>query len=96
MQAFIDRFKTQVITTTVNLLRERYTLTNAEKNRESRKYAQKIIKWVKFAKLTSSFNQLNIVYNEIDAELKRDLKKSFKNTTIDDYLQFLNDCKNNL
>ncbi len=93
MQALIDRFKTQVITTIVNLLRERYTLTNAERNRESRKYVQKIIKWVKFAKMTSSFNQLNIVYNEIDAKLRRDLKKSSKNITIDDYLQLLNDCK---
>ncbi len=43
--------------------------------------------------MISSFNQLNIVYNEIDAELKRNLKKSFKNTTIDHYLQLLNDCK---
>jgi hypothetical protein len=43
--------------------------------------------------MTSSFNQLNIVYNEIDAELRRDLKKSSKDITIDDYLQLLNDCK---
>jgi DNA-binding transcriptional MerR regulator len=94
VQTFIARFKTEVTTTTINLLKKRYTLTNAERNRESREYAQKIIRWVKFAKMTSTFNQLNIVYNEIDAELRRDLKKSFKDTTIDDYLQFLNDCKN--
>jgi hypothetical protein len=94
IQTFIARFKTQVTTTTTNLLKKRYTLTNAERNRESREYAQKIIKWVKFAKMTSTFNQLNIVYNEIDAELQRDLKKSSKDTTIDDYFQFLNDCKN--
>jgi hypothetical protein len=93
IQTFIVRFKTQVITATVNLLRERYTLTNAKKNRESREYAQKVIRWIKFAELTSSFNQLNIVYNEIDAEFRRDLKKSFKETSIDEYLQFLNDCK---
>jgi hypothetical protein len=93
MQTLTASFKTQVTTTTINLLKERYTLMNAERNRESRKYAQKIIKWAKFAKMTSSFNQLNIVYNEIDAELKRDLKKSSKNITIDDYLQLLNDCK---
>jgi hypothetical protein len=94
VQAFIARFKTQITTTTINLLRERYTLTNAEKNRESREYAQKVIRWAKFAKMTSSFNQLNIVYNEIDVELRRDLKKSFRDTTIDDYLQLLNDCEN--
>jgi hypothetical protein len=94
IQTLIARFKTQVTTTTINLLKERYTLTDAERNRESREYAQKVIRWIKSAKMISSFNQLNIVYNEIDAELRRDLKKSFRNTTIDDYLQLLNDCKN--
>jgi hypothetical protein len=94
IQTFIARFKTQVTTTTVNLLKERYILTNAERNRESREYAQKIIRWIKFAKMTSSFNQLNIVYNDIDVEFRRDLKKSFKNTTIDDYFQLLDECKN--
>jgi ribosomal protein L17 len=93
-QTFIARFKTQITIATANLLKERYILTNAERHRESREYAQKIIRWAKFAKLTSSFNQLNIVYNEIDSELRRDLKKSTKNTTIDDYLQLMNDCKN--
>ncbi len=93
VQALIARFKTQATTTTANLLKKRYTLTNAERNRESREYAQKVIRWVKFAKMFSSFNQLNIVYNEINAELRRDLKKSSKNTTINDYLQLLNDYK---
>jgi hypothetical protein len=94
VQTLTARFKTQVTTTTANLLKERYTLMNAERNRESREYVQKIIRWTKFTKMTSSFNQLNIVYNEIDAELKRDLKKSSKDITIDDYLQLLNDYKN--
>ncbi len=93
-QTLIARFKIQVTIATINLLKERYTLTNANRNRESRKYVQKIIRWVKSAKMISLFNQLNIIYNEIDAEFKRDLKKFFKNTTIDDYLQLLNDCKN--
>jgi hypothetical protein len=94
IQTFIVRFKTQITIVIVNLLKERYILTNAKRNRKSREYAQKIIRWAKFAKMTSSFNQLNIVYNDINAEFRRDLKKSFKNTTIDDYLQLRNDCKN--
>jgi hypothetical protein len=94
VQILTARFKTQVTTTTTNLLKERYILTNAERNRESREYAQKIIRWIKFAEMSSSFNQLNIVYNEIDSELRRDLKKSSKNTSINDYLQLLNDYKN--
>jgi hypothetical protein len=61
VQTLIVRFKTQVTIVTINLLKERYTLTNAERNRESREYAQKIIRWVKSAKMISSFNQLNIM-----------------------------------
>jgi hypothetical protein len=94
VQTLIARFKIQATTATINLLKERYTLTDAERNRESREYAQKIIRWIKSAKMINSFNSLNIMYNEIDAELRRDLKKLCKNTTIDDYLQLLNDFKN--
>jgi hypothetical protein len=56
IQTLTIRFKTQAITMTINLLRERYILRDAEKNRESREYAQKIIRWAKSAKMTSSFN----------------------------------------
>jgi hypothetical protein len=93
VQALINWFKTQAIIVTINFLKERYIMIDAEKNRESRKYAQKIIRWVRFAKLISFFNQLNIVYNDVNLELKRDLKKLLKNTIINDYLQFLNVCK---
>jgi hypothetical protein len=65
-----------------------------KRNRESREYVQKVIRWIKIAKMINTFNHINIICNEIDAKLKRDLEKSSKNTTIDDYLQFLNDCKN--
>jgi hypothetical protein len=93
IQTLINWFKTQTITVTANLLKERYIMRNVEKNRELRKYAQTVIRWVKFVEMINFFNQLNIVYNDIDSELRRDLKKSFKDITVDDYLQLLNDCK---
>ncbi len=93
VQALTNRFKTQATTATANLLKERYTMADAGKNREPREYAQKIIRWAKSAEMSSAFNQLNIVYNGIDPELRRDMRKPTKDTTIDDYLQLLNDCK---
>ncbi len=94
VQNLINQFKTQVTTITINFLRERYIMTNVARNRESREYAQKIIEWAKLIEMFNFFNQLNIVYNDIDSELKRDLKKWTKDITIEDYLQLLNDCKN--
>lgn len=43
MQILIARFKQQIATIIAAFLKKTYTMKNARKNRESRKYAQKKI-----------------------------------------------------
>jgi hypothetical protein len=90
----ITRFKKLASIATVSLLRERYIMKNARRNRESRKYAQKIIRSTKSVELDSIFNQLNIIYNEVEMKLRRDLRRLDNTTIIDFFLQKMNECKN--
>ena len=69
-------------------------MKNVKKHRESRKYAQKIMKCVKSTKMKSIFNQLNIIYNDINVELRKDLRKLFNTITLNIFLQDFDACKN--
>ena len=69
-------------------------MKNVCRHRKSRKYAQKIIRCVKLIEMISIFNQLNIIYNEINAELRREFRKSFNIINLNIFLQDLNECKN--
>jgi hypothetical protein len=68
-------------------------MNDAKKAREPREYAQRIIRWAKSAEMGSTFNQLNIVYNGVEAKLRRDLQRPTNESTIDEYLQDMNNCK---
>lgn len=88
------RFKELVSMTTTSLLRERYIMKNVRRSREFKKYAQKIIRAVKSAEMKFIFNQLNIIYNDIDVKLRRDFRRFSNITFIDIFLQNMNECKN--
>lgn len=90
----INRFKKQLFIATTSLLKERYIIKNAKRNREFREYAQKVIRLAKFEKMNSIFNQFNIIYNDIDVKLRRDFKRPFNTSTVENFLQNLDDCKN--
>lgn len=87
------RFKEPATVAIDAVLRERYTIRDASSRRESREYAQKILRSVKDAGMTLVKNQLDIVYNGIDLELRRDIKKSEDAITINSFLMTLDDCK---
>ena len=92
-QALIQRFKQQVVTATIDFLKEFYIMKNVRKSRKSRKYAQKIIRLIKSAQMKSVFNQFNIIYNEVKVKLKKNLKRSTNMNIIDEYFEELNECK---
>ena len=94
MQILTIQFKEQVFTTTKNLLKEKYIMKNVKKHRELKKYAQKIIKCAKSTKMKSIFNQLNIIYNDINVELRKVLRKSFNTIILNIFLQNFDECKN--
>ena len=88
-----QQFKQQFISATASLLKKTYTMKNAQRSRESRKYVQKIIYLTKSIEINSMFNQLNIIYNEIETTLKKNLNKSSNTIPINKFLQELNECK---
>ena len=77
-----------------DLMQQRYTFRDAVAHRESRKYAQKIIRLIKNADMTSVLNQLNLIYNDIDVDVRIDIFRRFKNsTTINEMLNDMNEFK---
>ena len=88
-----NRFKESATVVIDAVLRERYIIRDASSRRESREYAQKILRSVKNTEMTLIKNQLDIVYNDIDLELRRDIKKPENAITINLFLMTLNDCK---
>ena len=89
----LGRFKQPTTIAIDVVLRERYTMRDASSRREPREYAQKILRSAKDAGMTLVKNQLDIIYNGLDLELRRDIKKPEDATTINSFLTTLNDCK---
>ena len=78
---------------TINILKNtQYTINDARRKRESIKYALVIIKVAKTTYM-SIFDQIILIYIDIDLELRRDLFKLTKDTTLNIYFQKLNNCK---
>ncbi len=61
--------------------------------RESHEYAQIILHEVRFVKMIFIYNQLFLIYNEINLKLRRNLKSFELKTTINAWLQQLNQYK---
>ena len=65
-----------------SLMQQRYTLRDAVAQRESREYAQKIIRLTKDVDMINVLNQLNLIYNDIDVDVKTNTFRRFKNNII--------------
>ena len=89
----VERFKKSFSTIMIILLRERYDMNDARKNREPRKYAQIIIRTAKSIEIISIFNQLYMIYNELNVKFQRDLVWSTQDTILNSLDQQLNDNK---
>ena len=77
-----------------NLMQQRYTFRDAIAQRESREYAQKIIRLAKNVDMINMLNQLNLIYNDIDVDVKIDTFRRFKNSiTINEMLNDMNEFK---
>ena len=77
-----------------SLMQQRYTFRDAIAQRESREYAQKIIRLVKDADMINVLNQLNLIYNDIDVDVKIDTFRRFKNNIIiNEMLNDMNEFK---
>lgn len=93
IQILMTKFKFQSSTAILQLLRKKYTMNDVWQHRESKKYAQKIIRCVKSAEMNSVFNQLNMMYNEINVKFRRDLRKLTNITLLNEYFLEFDACK---
>ena len=77
-----------------NLIYQRYIIRNAINQRESRKYVQKIIRLIKNVNMINVLNQLNLIYNNIDIEIRSStFRRSKKKVIVNDMLNDLNEYK---
>ncbi len=76
------------------LIKEKYIIKNARRKRESREYAEMILRAAKSAELISEISQIFLIYNEIDVEFQRDISMSKTDTKLNNFLTDLNDRKN--
>ena len=89
----LDRFSTPPNVAIDVLLKERYTFRDAATQREPREYAQRILRSAKDAGMTNVRNLLDIIYNGIDLELRKDVSKPDDATTINSFLKSIDSCK---
>ena len=68
-------------------------MKDARRHRESCEYAQIILRAVKSTKLNFIFNQLSIIYNDIDLKFQRNLMISTLVIKINDFLCDMNNRK---
>ena len=67
------------------MTRERYSMKNARRRRELTKYAQVITRVARFVDI-SIYNQIFLIYNELDLEFRRDLSLSSDSTNMNTFL----------
>ena len=89
----LDRFSTPPNVAIDAVLKERYTFRDAASQREPREYAQRILRSAKDAGMTNVRNLVDIIYNGIDLELRKDVRKPDEATTINSFLKSIDSCK---
>ena len=88
----VKKFRKSSTKVMKELVKKSYSMTNAQHERESRKYAQKIIRLDKSTEL-SIFNQLLQIWNEFDVDFQLHVNKFINDIKLSDFLRDLNDRK---
>jgi len=93
IHALIKRFRKQSCIALNMIIKERYIMKDVQHHQESCKYAQIILRAVKSTKLNFIFNQLSIIYNDIDLKFQRNRMISTLVIKINDFLHDKNNRK---
>ena len=89
----VKPFKERTAIVVQYIQRERYTLADVRVDKFFRIFVQKMLRHVKVAKMTSMYNQLIIVWNNIDVKFRRDI---FEFTVVISLFNFLNQLNNKI
>ncbi len=90
-QALIKRFKMKTSTSLVLLHETKYGVADARKGVLARQHANKILKFTKSAEIESIKNRINYIYMSFAYEFKQDLRAPTDTTTIEEYLDGLDE-----
>lgn len=90
--ALLKRFKKSPSTAMATVTKKCYTIKDARRKREPLKFAQIIIRAAKSANMPV-FSQIYLIYNGLELEFRRNLTKPTEQTTIDVFLQELENNK---
>lgn len=88
------RFKEPPHVAMDTLMHEKYTIRDTVSRREPREYAQKILRLARDAGLSQLKNQLDIMFNGIDLEVRAsDIRRPKDSTTLSEFLADMDDVK---
>ncbi len=91
MEALVKRFKLKTSTSLTRLHQLMYGVADARKGVLARQHANNVLKLTKSAEIASTKNQLNYLYNSFAYEFKQDLRAPINSTTIEEYLEDLDE-----
>ncbi len=89
----IKRFRDRSNVTMITIIKKRYIMNDARRRRESREYANVIMRAARFAELESKTHQIMMIYNDLDLKFQRDIFMLTLTIQIQNFLQHLNDKK---
>ena len=87
---FIRRFKKRTSTTLIKFQNQRYTMTNARDQKNSRVFAQNIYRHFKVVEFDFVFNQNMMTWNNMNWKFRRDISESITTTSKQIFLDQLN------
>jgi hypothetical protein len=90
----IKRFRDRSNVIMIIIIRERYIMNDARRRRESREYANVIMRAARSVELESESHQVMMIYNDLNLKFQRDISMSTLITQIQNFLQHLDDKKN--
>ncbi len=89
----IKRFRDKSNVIMIIITRKRYIMNDARRRRESREYANVIMRTARSAELESKTHQIMMIYNDLDLKFQRDISMLTLIIQIQNFLQHLDDKK---
>ena len=91
----VEKFKERTAVALQRLQAEHYNMSDARQGRSPRSFAQNMLRHAKAAMMTSVYNQLSLVWNNLGLEFRRDIPEPTLTTTIGQFMGQL-DAKESL
>ena len=89
MRILFKKFRQFFNIVMITIIRKKYIINDVKRRKKSIEYAQIIIRVVKSAKM-SVYNQIYLIYNELNLKFRRNLSISLKFIDMNSFISKLN------